>query len=178
MEYVRDNLFFRPNSHLKLGQAIYGHKHNFSHVSVLKKGWFLIRARYDGKEVIRQFATPEYVEVRRLLQKYEPNKVMRPIRFADTIHALTDEEHNDLHIEEPTQPRFNITFISKRAPVPEGGEVIHFRPFVISDPLIKAGVEHEIIALSDDAEFVCVYSHRTPQGEVSEFPTGWEPAYL
>lgn len=42
--------------------------------------------------------------------------------------------------------------------------------------LIKAEVEHEITALVDDTEFWCVYSHRTPQGEISQVWTGWEAA--
>lgn len=44
--------------------------------------------------------------------------------------------------------------------------------------LIKAGVEHKIIALEDNTKFDCIYSHRTPQGDVVEEYTGWEAAYV
>lgn len=44
--------------------------------------------------------------------------------------------------------------------------------------LIRADVMHEITALEDNTEFWCVYSHRTPQGEVAETYTGWEGAYV
>jgi hypothetical protein len=42
--------------------------------------------------------------------------------------------------------------------------------------LIKADWMHEITAL-DDAEFWCVYAHRTPQGDVVQEATGFEDAY-
>lgn len=43
--------------------------------------------------------------------------------------------------------------------------------------LVPAGDEHEITALADGTEFWCVYSHRTPQGEVAQEHTGWNGAY-
>lgn len=44
--------------------------------------------------------------------------------------------------------------------------------------LVKAEVEHTITALSDDTLFHCIYSHRTPQGDVVQEFTGWSPAYV
>jgi len=44
--------------------------------------------------------------------------------------------------------------------------------------LIKAEVEHEITATADDTLFHCIYAHRTPQGDVVQEFTGWEPAYV
>lgn len=44
--------------------------------------------------------------------------------------------------------------------------------------LIRAGVKHEITALEDGTKFDCVYSHRTPQGDVVEEYTGWDAAYV
>lgn len=43
--------------------------------------------------------------------------------------------------------------------------------------LVKAEVKHEITALEDGTEFWCVYSHRTPQGDVIQEHTGWGDAY-
>lgn len=39
--------------------------------------------------------------------------------------------------------------------------------------LIKADVLHEITALEDNTVFWCVYSHRTPQGDVIQKFEGW-----
>jgi len=44
--------------------------------------------------------------------------------------------------------------------------------------LVKADVEHQITALVDHTEFWCVYSHRTPQGDVVQEVTGFDKAYL
>ena len=44
--------------------------------------------------------------------------------------------------------------------------------------LIKAGVTHKITALADDTIVWCVYSHRSPKGEVVQNYTGWEDAYV
>lgn len=44
--------------------------------------------------------------------------------------------------------------------------------------LIRAGVRHEITALMDDTLYWCVYSHRTPDGEVSQVDTGWREAVV
>lgn len=47
--------------------------------------------------------------------------------------------------------------------------------------LIEAGAWHEFTFLRDPSGLPgrawCVYSHRTPQGEVSLAATGWEAAY-
>lgn len=44
--------------------------------------------------------------------------------------------------------------------------------------LVKADVLHKITALEDDSEAWCVYSHRTPQGDVVQVYTGWEKATM
>ncbi len=44
--------------------------------------------------------------------------------------------------------------------------------------LVKADVKHEITALEDNTNFYCIYSHRHPQGDVSESYTGWHEAYV
>jgi len=44
--------------------------------------------------------------------------------------------------------------------------------------LVKADVEHEITALVDYTEFWCIYSHRTPQGDITQVFTGWNDPYV
>lgn len=43
--------------------------------------------------------------------------------------------------------------------------------------LIKAEILHEITALEEDTLFNCVYSHRTPQGDVVQECNGFDDAY-
>lgn len=42
--------------------------------------------------------------------------------------------------------------------------------------LVKADVMHEITALEDHTQYWCVYSHRTPQGDVVQEWNGWREA--
>lgn len=42
--------------------------------------------------------------------------------------------------------------------------------------LIKAGVKHIITALENDTIAHCIYSHRTPQGEIVQEYDGWMKA--
>ena len=44
--------------------------------------------------------------------------------------------------------------------------------------LIRKDVTHNITALEDGTEYWCVYSHRTPQGDVVEEYDGWLKAYV
>jgi len=43
--------------------------------------------------------------------------------------------------------------------------------------LVEAGAKHEMVPVDGDAEFWCIYSHRTPQGDVVETHNGWLEAY-
>jgi quercetin dioxygenase-like cupin family protein len=64
-----------------------------------------------------------------------------------------------------------------RATLPDGGVIE--RDFAApSHFLVKSDVEHEITATEDDTTFWCVYSHRTPQGDVVQEWTGWHEATL
>jgi len=44
--------------------------------------------------------------------------------------------------------------------------------------LVKAEVLHAITALEDGTEYWCVYSHRTPQGDVIQEWDGWKEATI
>lgn len=44
--------------------------------------------------------------------------------------------------------------------------------------LVEAEAWHQIVATEDNTEFWCVYSHRTPQGDVVQHYTGWESAHV
>ena len=42
--------------------------------------------------------------------------------------------------------------------------------------LIKAGANHRIMALEDNTVAHCIYSHRTPQGDIVQEYDGWVEA--
>lgn len=44
--------------------------------------------------------------------------------------------------------------------------------------LILANCTHKLTALADGSVATCVYSHRTPQGDIVQRYTGWTDAYL
>ena|SRR5580765_522190 len=44
--------------------------------------------------------------------------------------------------------------------------------------LVRKDVLHHISAIEDDTEYWCVYSHRSPKGEVIEEWDGWREATL
>lgn len=44
--------------------------------------------------------------------------------------------------------------------------------------LVKANVLHTITALSENTVYWCVYSHRSPQGDVVEEYNGWGTSYV
>ena len=43
--------------------------------------------------------------------------------------------------------------------------------------LVKAQERHDITALEDNTQFLCVYAHRMPQGDIVQSYTGWNPSY-
>jgi quercetin dioxygenase-like cupin family protein len=44
--------------------------------------------------------------------------------------------------------------------------------------LVLANAEHEITSLENNTLFLCIYSHRNPQGEVVQQNIGWHKAYV
>ena len=66
--------------------------------------------------------------------------------------------------------------IHVKAKLPDG-RVIDRDFYAPNHCLIRAEVEHEITSLVDDTEFWCVYSHRTPQGDVVQEYTGFDKGY-
>jgi hypothetical protein len=64
-----------------------------------------------------------------------------------------------------------------RAETPDG-RVIERDFYAPAHFLVKADVLHEITALEDDTTVWCLYSHRTPQGDVRQEWTGWKEATM
>ena len=168
-EFISGNIFIRPNNHRGIGFITHRHKHNFDHTTFATQGWWLVRAiGPEGQEVIEHFCSQEYTLLRAMQIKYEPQNVLRPIRFADNKETVDGLIRNE----------FNLKFIGLGVDVPEGGKEIEFIPSV-AHRLIQADWLHEFALLSEgDGEFSCVYSHRTSQGEISQTSTGWNKPYL
>lgn len=99
------------------------------------------------------------------------------IRANENMHkgdVIKGHKHNFDHTSFVTEGSVHVKGICPDGRVIEGkfGKDYSFRHF-----LVLADVEHEITALEDGTNFYCIYSHRTPQGEVSLARTGWPEAY-
>lgn len=166
-EWISDNIFIRPNEGGTPGVPTQRHSHNFGHTTFAMRGWWLVRGvTPDGRELINQFCAEEYRTVRALQLKYEPENVLRPVRFPDL----------QVEVDGKTYNQFVIQMIGQGDAVPDGAVEIPFAP-IYAHRLIEAEVEHEFVALSTDGRFDCIYSHREPQGDISQVETGWYGAY-
>lgn len=100
------------------------------------------------------------------------NVFIRKNPLAKTGDGVSGHKHNFDHT--------TIVFkgsVHVKATLPDG--TVLERDFVAPDHfLVRADAEHEITATADDTEFWCVYSHRTPQGDVAQEYTGWYDAYV
>lgn len=164
MEWTSGNIQIRPNAFDQTGMQIDRDLHNFDHTTFIRRGWLLARAKLpNGTEIVDQFASPEFAEIRRLQLKYEPHNVLRPVRFADTY---TEDGH----------PQFNVRFIAQGEPVPDGGQEIDFDP-AAWHALIRADVTHSFLMLAPTI-FDCTYSHRDPQGNIVQTNVGWRASYV
>jgi hypothetical protein len=162
MEWTSGNIFIRPNNMTTAGMQIDRHTHGFDHTTFVRLGWLLVRGRLpNGADVVEQFASPEYAQIRELQMKYEPHNVLRPVRCPDLVDAAGWR-------------RFVVSFIGQGDSVPSGAVEIDFNP-VAYHALIRADVEHELMALAPSI-FDCTYSHRTPQGDVVQINNGWTNA--
>ena len=100
------------------------------------------------------------------------NIFIRPNRLEKSGHYVKGHKHNFDHTTIVYKGAVHV-----KAELPNGSAIE--RDFVApAHFLVKAGMEHEIVATEDGTEFWCVYSHRTPQGEISVEKTGWEDAYV
>jgi quercetin dioxygenase-like cupin family protein len=106
------------------------------------------------------------------VERISGNIFIRPNRLAKAGDFTRGHKHNFDHttIVFSGAVRVKATLVD--------GKVLE-REFHAPDYfLVRAGVEHEITATEDGTEYWCVYSHRTPQGEVTQVDTGWEEAYV
>lgn len=96
------------------------------------------------------------------------NIFIRPNKFEKAGQKMEGHRHNFDHTTIFFTGRFHV-----KATLPSG-RVIERDFDAPTHCLIRADVLHEITALTDGAELWCVYSHRTPQGDITQEYTGWE----
>jgi hypothetical protein len=98
------------------------------------------------------------------------NVFIRPTKFSRVGEVVEGHKH---HFDHTT-----IVFkggIHVHATLPNG--TVIERDFTApAHFLVKKDVIHEITALTDDAEFWCIYSHRNAQGDVVQEWDGWHTA--
>jgi quercetin dioxygenase-like cupin family protein len=103
------------------------------------------------------------------------NIFIRPNRNMMKGDVIQGHKHNFDHTSFVVKGSVHVKAVTPDGRVIEGdfGEAYNTPHF-----LVLADVEHEITALEDGTSFYCIYSHRTPQGEVSLHQTGWYDAYV
>lgn len=102
------------------------------------------------------------------------NIFIRPNEHMRNGQVIHGHKHRFDHTTFVTEGSVHVKAVTPDGRTIEGkfGKDYHFRHF-----LVLADVEHEITALEDGTSFYCIYSHRTPQGEVVLGETGWREAY-
>lgn len=163
MERALGNIYLRDNIRA-MGGHVPTHTHNFPHATFMFKDWWLVRGADDaGRPFVAQFCSEEFTELRAMYAKYEPEKLTRPVRFAD--------------IEVDGKPQFVVSFIGTHDTIPADAEEIVFAP-IGHAVLITAEAQHELLCLGNAGYAGCIYAHRTPQGDIVQQFTGWEKAYV
>lgn len=99
------------------------------------------------------------------------NIFVRPNHLENVGDCMEGHEHNFDH----------VSFVTSGAALAEGkspdGTVKKVTVRAGGYVLIRKEVHHKFTALEPNTIVLCVYAHRTPQGEVSEEYTGWDRAY-
>lgn len=105
------------------------------------------------------------------LEQVSGNIYIRPVRLAKEGDILPGHKHNFDHTTFVISGRVKVV-----ATCDEG---CHWEKEFDSGEffLVKKDWKHQITALTDGVRFACIYSHRTPQGEVTEKYDGFDNAY-
>lgn len=102
------------------------------------------------------------------------NIFIREMRFETKGETVVGHEHNFDHTTYVVRGGLRIERLSKDGEVERSVEKWAGHGF--NWVLIKAGVRHRITALEDGTIGHCIYSHRTPQGEIVQEYDGWQKA--
>lgn len=102
------------------------------------------------------------------------NIFIREMRFAKAGDATSGHEHNFDHTTYCVRGALRVEALNADDTVAQ--TTILRATDGLCWALIKAGVRHRVTALEDLSIGHCIYSHRTPQGDVTQEYTGWYKA--
>jgi hypothetical protein len=183
------NLFRRRNVLEREGDRIDGHCHVFSHVMYVPTGTVTVIARRDPvSDLIDTLSVPNIVTAYKRLRAEWSVAYQSP--------DLPDEL-NDMRLLQLQDPYPRVEELAERVrclyrtfkPALEArsadvlfGAVETKADFGIDGVdfmlEIRADTHHTIIARADGTVTDCLYAHRTAQGRVVQYMTGWMPAYV
>jgi hypothetical protein len=153
VEWISGNVFIRPmggRDGLRPGEVVAGHTHNFDHTTIF----------FDGRWRARKWC-------RAVTENGEP--ALLPDGSAAWLLAADIERDGPFHLLIEAEARHEFTFLG--TPVPAW----------IESHIAKLPPEEERAVRGQYSRAVgrawCVYSHRTPQGDVSLHDSGWHEAY-
>lgn len=102
------------------------------------------------------------------------NIFIREMRLEKAGNIIAGHEHNFDHTTYCARGAMRVESLNADGTVKDSTEIDADKG--LSWVLILAGVRHRITALRDNTIGHCIYAHRTPQGEVVQKYTGWQPA--
>lgn len=104
------------------------------------------------------------------------NIFVREMKFEKALESVEGHTHNFDHTTYVVRGGLRIEQLG------ENGEVLRAVEKHATQGhnwvLIKANIKHRITALEDNSLGHCIYSHRTPQGEIVQEYDGWQPAFV
>ena len=92
------NVFLRPMRFPEAGSLVVGHKHNYSHITIVMRGSVLARAwdtDEDGKDVAvaeRVFSAPAFMQIR--ADRWHEFIALENNTYAVCVFALRDRDGN------------------------------------------------------------------------------------
>lgn len=183
MELILGNVFIRPNNIFETGHGRDGHTHNFDHVTFFDLGWwYVVAIGPNGERIERQFCSHEF----KAAQMSKLVLINDELIYLDKNTPMP-ENRKEVTFQKTRRPILmndnSFVFIEKNDSIPEDGKEIIFNNTSSHFALIRAEWEHQITLIGltpgvTHGVFNCVYSHRTPQGDVTQIYDGWDKAYL
>lgn len=152
MEFVSGNIYIRERSKAftESGDRVGGHTHNFDHTSIFFGGRWRVRSL---KRAMQEDGTPVFGNDGKQLWILD-----KDITFDGPHYLLIAAEHrHEIEYLGNPVPPWMEKFLSKLTP----DDAAEFR---------------RLYGLTPNKNW-CVYSHHTPQGDVVQIYSGWEPAY-
>lgn len=150
MEFVSGNIFIREKAFQESGAKVAGHCHNFDHTTIF----------FGGRWRVRKWKRAVEEDGRAMLgNDGRPLWIMTKEITFDAPHWLLIE----------ADARHEFEFLGTTVP----GWMEPFIDKLPSDDQEEFRRRHNLTQQRN----WCIYAHRTPQGDVVQEYTGWEPAY-